>query len=66
MSEELTDTIASYAEALDEVSLSGALPVREDDPPEVREAKGLALRYRFPYVDLLPPDGDSPIDYALL
>ncbi|MCA1633741.1 MAG: GspE/PulE family protein [Acidobacteria bacterium] len=26
----------------------------------------LARRYRLPYVDLLPPVGDSPIDYALL
>ncbi|MDT4953242.1 MAG: type pilus assembly protein PilB [Acidobacteriota bacterium] len=38
----------------------------ENEPPEVREAKALARRYRLPYVDLLPPDGDSPIDYALL
>src|ERR687885_365407 len=35
-------------------------------PPEVREAKKLALRYRLPYVDLLPPEGESPIDYSLL
>src|SRR5215218_6816358 len=41
----------------------------EDDghtPPEVRAALSLARRYRLPYVDLLPPAGDSPIDYALL
>src|SRR5947199_5173967 len=45
-----------------------ALSADGDDhtPPEVREAKVLARRYRLPYVDLLPPDGDSPIDYALL
>jgi type IV pilus assembly protein PilB len=35
-------------------------------PPEVRAAMELAARYRLPYVDLLPPDGESPIDYALL
>jgi type IV pilus assembly protein PilB len=35
-------------------------------PPEVRAAIELARRYRLPYVDLLPPTGDSPIDYALL
>ncbi len=35
-------------------------------PPEVRAAIELANRYRLPYVDLLPPDGDSPIDFALL
>ena len=38
----------------------------EHTPPEVRAALALARRYRLPYVDLLPPVGDSPIDYALL
>ncbi len=43
------------------------LPLPEDtEPPEVREAKKLAVRYRLPYIDLLPPEGDSPIDYNLL
>src|SRR5437879_5921575 len=36
------------------------------EPPEVTTAKNLAQRYRLPYVDLLPLNGDSPIDYALL
>src|SRR5437016_1143726 len=36
------------------------------EPPEVREAKELARRYRLPFVNLLPQDGDSPIDYSLL
>ena len=36
------------------------------EPPEVREAKQLARRYRLPFVNLLPPDGESPIDYSLL
>ncbi len=35
-------------------------------PPEVRAAQELARRYRLPYIDLLPPDGPSPMDYALL
>jgi type IV pilus assembly protein PilB len=35
----------------------------ENEPPEVIEAKALALRYRLPYIDLLPPDKTSPIDY---
>ncbi|HKP73325.1 MAG TPA: ATPase, T2SS/T4P/T4SS family [Pyrinomonadaceae bacterium] len=35
-------------------------------PPEVRTAQELARRYRLPYIDLLPPEGESPIDYALL
>src|ERR671930_566700 len=38
----------------------------EHTPPEVRAALALARRYRLPYVDLLPPVGESPIDYALL
>jgi type IV pilus assembly protein PilB len=38
-----------------------------NDPPEVKEAKRLALRYRLPYVDLLPPGGqEPPIDYEIL
>src|SRR4051812_22446545 len=38
----------------------------ENEPPEVREAKELARRYRLPFVNLLPKDGESPIDYSLL
>jgi hypothetical protein len=36
------------------------------EPPEVRQAKDLASRYRLPFVNLLPQDGESPIDYSLL
>lgn len=35
----------------------------ENEPPEVKEAKQKANRYRLPYIDLLPPDKESPIDY---
>ncbi len=38
----------------------------ENEPPEVVEAKELARRYRLPYIDLLPPDQDSPISYEEL
>ncbi|MBA2333955.1 MAG: GspE/PulE family protein [Acidobacteriota bacterium] len=38
----------------------------ENEPPEVVEAKQLARRYRLPYIDLLPSDGESPIDYEEL
>ena len=38
----------------------------ENEPPEVKEAKALARRYRLPYIDLLPPDKESPIDYEEL
>src|SRR5437868_6077595 len=47
-------------------ALAPAPDVDEHTPPEVRAALPLARRYRLPYVDLLPPVGDSPIDYALL
>ena len=67
LSEELTETIPSYADAVNERAVrDDVLPLPENDPPEVREAKALARRYRLPYVDLLPPEGESPIDYALL
>src|SRR5437868_467349 len=35
------------------------------EPPEMKAAKDLARRYRLPFVDLLPPDHQSPIDYDL-
>jgi len=38
----------------------------DNDPPEVVEAKQMALRYRLPYIDLLPPDKESPISYEEL
>ncbi|HEX8137599.1 MAG TPA: GspE/PulE family protein [Pyrinomonadaceae bacterium] len=66
-SEEYTQTIASFGDATQPISREELLPVQhENDPPEVREARQLARRYRLPYVDLLPPDGESPIDYSLL
>ncbi len=34
----------------------------DKEPPEVTEAKALAKRYRMPFIDLLPPEGASPID----
>ncbi|MCA1637646.1 MAG: GspE/PulE family protein, partial [Acidobacteria bacterium] len=38
----------------------------ENEPPEVREARALAQRYRLPYIDLLPPGKESPISYEEL
>ena len=38
----------------------------ENEPPEIAEAKQLAQRYRLPYIDLLPQDQPSPIDYEEL
>src|SRR6266404_4412262 len=44
----------------------GLPPIPENnEPPEVRAARELARRYRLPYIDLLPHDGASPIDYNL-
>src|SRR5687768_13681118 len=40
-------------------------PEDNHEPPEVRAAKDLALRYRLPFVELLPTDQDSPIDYEI-
>jgi type IV pilus assembly protein PilB len=68
LSEELPETISTYAADQDPRPVGDELVSLpdENEPPEVREARALARRYRLPYVDLLPPDGDSPIDYALL
>ncbi len=67
LSEEYTETIPANADALPRIGTGALNALPEDnDPPEVREARTLARRYRLPYVDLLPPEGDSPIDYALL
>src|ERR1041385_1260849 len=35
------------------------------EPPEVRAAKYLGSRYRLPFIDLLPVDEESPIDYEI-
>ena len=35
----------------------------ENEPPEMIDAKVLARRYRMPFIDLLPPDGPSPVDH---
>ena len=65
--EEQTDAMAADA-------IKGMTPAGDDstlvpegnDPPEMRQAKALAQRYRLPFVNLLPQNGDSPIDYSLL
>ena len=40
-------------------------PEAEHQPPEVRTAKELALRYRLQFIELLPKDQESPVDYTL-
>jgi type IV pilus assembly protein PilB len=66
--DELTEGYPGIGETTQPISLEDELlPLPVDhDPPEVIAARQLAKRYRLPYVDLLPLDGESPIDYALL
>src|SRR5687767_16015913 len=65
-SEEQTDQTVTDPE-----QSNGGAPADDDlpqaiEPPEVRQAKDLARRHRLPFVNLLPQDGEPPIDYALL
>ena len=39
--------------------------VDNHDPPEVRAAKDLARRYRLQFVELLPTEHESPVDYEI-
>src|SRR4030088_2368277 len=48
-----------------EEQIEAPLPAASE-PPEIRQAKELASRYRLPFVNLLPQEGESPIDYSLL
>ncbi|HVG32309.1 MAG TPA: GspE/PulE family protein [Pyrinomonadaceae bacterium] len=65
--EEYTQTITSFGDQTQPIRPDELLPLPEaNEPPEVREARALARRYRLPYVDLLPAEGESPIDYSLL
>src|ERR1044072_9821432 len=66
--EEYSETISSFGDTTRPITAEDrVLPLPEEsDPPEVREARALARRYRLPYVDLLPPEGESPINYQLL
>ena len=59
MSDQVSESANIYTSS-QKIELSDFL---ENEPPEVVEAKALARRYRLPYIDLLPPDKSSPIDY---
>jgi type IV pilus assembly protein PilB len=56
-------TEAAVAVVMPTINVSGFL---DNDPPEVVAARAMAKRYRLPYIDLLPPDKSSPIDYEAL
>src|SRR5216110_933042 len=63
-SEEQIDKTA--AEAIKSGAVANDVLPQTVEPPEVRQGKELARRYRLPFVNLLPQDGESPIDYSLL
>src|SRR5438128_1610179 len=67
ITEEQTDgAVADAIKGMTPASDDSTLLPEANDPPEMRQAKALARRYRLPFVNLLPQDGDSPIDYSLL
>jgi type II secretory ATPase GspE/PulE/Tfp pilus assembly ATPase PilB-like protein len=66
ISEEMAETISSYPPTEETAAVVDPTLATESDPPEVQEAREMARRYRLPYVNLLPHDSDSPIDYSLL
>ena len=62
--EETSEVSGILAEAIEDWLTTITTPSREE-PEEVRAARNLARRYRYPYIDLLPPEGASPINAAL-
>jgi type II secretory ATPase GspE/PulE/Tfp pilus assembly ATPase PilB-like protein len=44
----------------------GVAEFLDKEPPEVKDAKELAERYRLPFIDLLPPEQPSPVDIEQL
>ncbi|HKO59835.1 MAG TPA: GspE/PulE family protein [Pyrinomonadaceae bacterium] len=61
---QLTDT-PSQSSTSGPLGVADPTAADSHEPPEVRNAKELARRYRLPFVELLPVDQDSPIDYDL-
>ena len=66
MKEEMNNSLETEAVARPSASRIELSDFLENEPPEVIEAKQLARRYRMPFIDLLPPDQESPIDYEEL
>lgn len=54
-----------FADAID-AWLSGMNPASLVESADIRDARALARRYRYPYVDLFPSHGSSPIEKELL
>jgi type IV pilus assembly protein PilB len=61
---ELTENPVATAPSQPSLGLAGT-GGDNHEPPEVRAAKDLARRYRLTFVELLPSEGESPVDYAL-
>ena len=55
-----TEEVTTSNPSAPKIELSDFL---ENEPPEMIDAKVLARRYRMPFIDLLPPDGPSPVDH---
>jgi type IV pilus assembly protein PilB len=66
LKEEMNNSLETEAVARPSASRIELSDFLENEPPEVIEAKQLARRYRMPFIDLLPPDQESPIDYEEL
>src|SRR5918993_375440 len=62
--EETAEVSGILAEAIEDWLVNTTVSSPEE-PPDVRAARALAKRYRYPYIDLLP-DGPSPINNELL
>jgi type IV pilus assembly protein PilB len=58
-------TLSSQNAAAATVLGGDTILVETHEPPEVSAAKELARRYRLSFVDLLPTDQQSPINYEL-
>src|SRR5438128_3381846 len=64
--EQIDSTVTNAVKDGGASSNGGTALAETAEPPEMRQAKELAQRYRLPFVNLLPPDGEAPIDYSLL
>jgi type IV pilus assembly protein PilB len=63
--EEAKELSGIVAEAID-TWLTSMTAVSSEEPAEVREARDLARRYRYSYVDLFPSHASSPVQNELL
>ena len=63
--EETAEVSGILAEAIEDWLLDTTVSSPEESA-EVREARDLAKRYRYPYIDLFPADGRSPVNKELL